>query len=284
MPRRATPPGACDCHAHVFGPHAEFPLSPNREFTPPECLLPRYLRMLGALGVERAVIVHPSVYGTDNRASLAAIAAMGDRARGVAIIAPGISDADLERLHEGGMRGVRMSSVVRGGATPDMMESLAPRIAALGWHLVLHVRKADELPGLTSRAAKLEVPVVFDHLGGATSQDGVDSPGFRALLAHLERNDQAWVKISSFYRRSSEPKPWRDMAPLARALIETRPDRVLWGSNWPHPHYDGPMPDDADLLDVLLDWAPDEAARRAMLVDNPAKLYGFPNSQEADHG
>lgn len=277
-PQLAAPPGACDCHAHVFGPHALFPLSPNREFTPPECLLESYLRMLEVLGIERAVIVHPSVYGTDNRASLAAIAAMGSRAKGVAIVSPDVSDAALEALHQGGMRGLRMSSVVRGGATLDMMESLAQRVVPFGWHLVLHVRSAPELPGLTARAAKLDVPVVFDHLGGVKAEDGVNSPGFRALISHLKDSDRAWVKISSFYRRSSQGKPWKDMAPLVRALIEARPDRVLWGSNWPHPHYDGPMPNDADLLDVLLDWASDEAVRRAVLVDNPAKLYGFTSS------
>ena len=275
-PRVAYPPGATDCHAHIFGPAARYPLSARRGYTPPDCLLAEYRHMLATIGCTRAVLVQPSVYGTDNRAHLDALAEAGPAFRMVAVLEPDVPAAELKRLHAAGVRGVRFNLVSKGGGTAEGLARMAARIAALGWHVQVFAT-ADTLARLEPELARLPVPVVIDHMGHVTTELGLAHAGFQALL-RLLRGGNAWVKLSGAYRTSREPRaPFADVVPYARALIEAAPERCVWGSDWPHPSvYDRPVPNDGDLADLLADWAPDAALRRRILVDNPAALYGFP--------
>jgi 2-pyrone-4,6-dicarboxylate lactonase len=268
------PPGAVDCHAHVFGPQATFPFSPERSYTPEDCTVADYAGLLHSLGIARCVIVHGGAHGTDNRCTLDAIRQLGARARGVAVIRPGLGRAALDALHAGGMRGCRISTVVRGGASFADLEALAQETHPLGWHLVLHLHQSAELPNLVPRLKALPNDFVIDHLGHVLGSEGVASPGFAALLALLE-TDRCWVKLASLYRSSSVPYPHLDMLPLIHAVVKARPDRVIWGTNWPHPICPGPMPNDADLVDLLPSWIPDAQTRSRILVENPSRLYGF---------
>jgi predicted TIM-barrel fold metal-dependent hydrolase len=269
------PPGATDCHAHVFGPAGRFPYAEPRSYTPPDCLLAQYRHMLATVGVERAVLVQPSVYGTDNRNHLEALAEAGPAFRMVAVLDEAVGDGELARLNEAGVRGVRFNLVTKGGIPLDGLERMALRLAPLGWHLQLFV-EIGTFAMIESRLAALPAPIVVDHMGGATPGQGLHHPGFQALL-RLVRGGNTWVKLSGAYRVSAQPEPpFSDVVPIARALIEAGPERMVWGSDWPHPIVaDRPMPNDGDLVELLADWAPDEAQRRRILVDNPARLYGF---------
>ncbi len=272
-PSWRAPALACDCHFHIFGPYDRFPLDAGRHYDPQAALIPHYLRVAEALGIGRMVIVQPSVYGTDNRCSLDAAAQFGlDRARVVAVVDPAIDDAALRALHDGGTRGVRFNAVSGNGTPIEELEALARRIAPLGWHLQVYA-SGDQLPELGPRLAALPVEVVIDHMGGVRAADGVDAPGFQALL-RLLGSGRAWVKLCG-YRISSAGPPFDDVAPFARALIAAAPERCLWGTDWPHPSLSEWMPEDGALLDLLGDWAPGEALRRRILVENPARLYGF---------
>jgi 2-pyrone-4,6-dicarboxylate lactonase len=279
-PRRPVlraPPGTCDCHAHVFGPEARYPYSPKRGYTPPDAPFEAYRRMHETLGIERGVLTQPSVYGTDNRAIIDAVARDPENLRAVAAVDADISDGELRRLDDTGVRGVRINLVDKGGmpfATFADFERFASRIADLGWHVefLVHVH---EFPDLAPRFRALPVDSVVGHLGYMRTSEGLDHPGFRQFL-DLVAEGRCWVKLSGAYRVTTlERAPYKDVAPFARALIEARPDRMLWGTDWPHPICKIPMPNDGDLLDLLLDWSPDEATRRRILVDNPARLYGF---------
>jgi len=274
-PRVRPPAGACDTHAHVFGPVWRYPYTPNRSFTPPDCPLEDYLAMLDVLGVERGIIVQPSAYGTDNTATLDAIARSGGRCRGIALAEPDVPDAELRRLHEGGMRGLRMTTVVKGGVSPEHLLPLADRIADLGWHLLLHIDTIDELVDLAPQIRAARCPVLVDHLGRIKGDQPLSAPGFQTLLELLLDTDHCWTKVASVYRNSRSGPPYDDMRDKARAVVAARPDRVVWGSNWPHPHHHGAMPNDGDLLDTVMAWLPDPAVRRQVFADNPAKLYGF---------
>jgi predicted TIM-barrel fold metal-dependent hydrolase len=277
-PAHALPARACDCHAHILGPRSRYPYSAQRVYTPPDCLLEDFRRMLDALGLERAVLVQPSVYGVFNTVMLEALARAPARFRGVAVVPPDIDDAELQRLQQRGVRGVRVNVVdVRNraaGALPlDDLRALALRIRPLGWHmeLLLHV---DEFPELDRTLADFPVDVVLGHFGYMQAGRGTNAPGFQALL-RLLRAGRTWVKLTGPYRISGAALPHPDVAPLAHALAQAAPDRLLWGSDWPHVMLKGAMPNDADLVDLLAAWLPDEALRRRLLVDNPAKLYGF---------
>jgi predicted TIM-barrel fold metal-dependent hydrolase len=273
-PSFAMPSGACDTHAHVFGPQALFAFSPERNYTPEDCTLEDYEQLLSRLGVQRCVIVQGGAHGTDNRVTLDAIRRLGARARGVAVIRPGLGRAQLNALHDGGMRGCRLSSVVRGGAGFEHLEALARETAEFGWHLVLHLRASAELVDLMPRLLALPNPIVVDHLGHVLGREGVRAPGFAALMKLLG-SDRCWVKLASLYRSSSLPYPYDDMVPIVRHVLQERVDRAIWGTNWPHPIYAGVMPNDADLVDLIPRWMPSEAERRQVLVHNPARLYGF---------
>ncbi len=276
-PGIAVPPGACDCHAHICGPAARYPYAPQRIYTPPDALLGDYMAMLDTLGVERAVLVQPSVYGTDNSAMIEAMAAAGRRFRGVAVIDEDTSDDEIERLHDTGVRGIRLNLVDvadPGGDIPLAAATrLAERIAPRGWHveLLIHV---DDYPDLDTMFAGFPAPIVFGHLGYMRPGRDAAAPGFQALL-RLLAGANAWVKLTGPYRISAGDLPYGDMLLLAHALVAAAPGRLLWGSDWPHVMVRKQMPNDGDLCDLLGDWIPDPDIRKTVLVDNPARLYGF---------
>jgi predicted TIM-barrel fold metal-dependent hydrolase len=277
-PRFILPPLACDSHAHILGPASRYAYSPARTYTPPDALLPAYEHLLKTLGVARAVLVQPSVYGTDNTAMLDAIKAGGAKFRGVAALANDISDRDIMRMHEIGVRGARLNIVDVKDRQPGtlplaQLNRLAQRIKPLGWHmeLLMHV---DEFPELDKMLEDFPVDTVYGHFGYVKTSQGIGNPGFRALL-RLMGAGKAWVKLTGPYRISAQPLPHADTDVFARALIAAAPKQVVWGSDWPHVHIKTPMPNNGDLCDLLGSWVPDETQRKQVLVDNPARLYGF---------
>ena len=275
-PKIRPPAGACCAQAHVFGPADRFPYAAGRGYTPPDAPIATYLKLLDTLGLDRGVIVHGSAHGSDNRASLDGIATAPDRLRGIAVVDPDITEGALEKLNAGGMRGIRLSTMLKGGVGSEQLMPMADKIKGLGWHIVLHVNDSKEIAELEDLLRNLPVPIVIDHLSRVRGGQGVDYIGFQSLLTLLRDTDHVWAKISSWYRLSDSGPPYDDMTPLARALIETRPDRVVWGTNWPHPIlWDHAMPNDTDLFDQFMDWAGDDATRHQVLVDNPVALYGF---------
>lgn len=273
-PKFRLPAGSCDCHVHVFGPHAQFPFSPQRSYTPEDCTFDDLKKMHGILGVDRAVIVHGGAHGTDNRVTLAALERDPKRLRGVAVIPSGLGRAVLQDMHRRGMRGCRMSTVVSGGASFAHLQSLSEETFDLGWHLVLHFHRSEELVEVAPLLKTIRSPFVLDHLARITGQEGVTSPAFETMMRLLD-TDRCWVKLASLYRLSSQPYPHMDMMPMIERVVSARPDRILWGSNWPHPICPVPMPNDGDLVDLIPLWFPDETTQRRVLVDNPAQLYGF---------
>jgi 2-pyrone-4,6-dicarboxylate lactonase len=281
-PRTRLPPGACDAHCHVFGPADRYPYAAERRYTPQDAPKEALAALHRRLGVERAVIVQASCHGTDNRAMLDAIAADPSRRRGVAIVDDTFAERDLEVLHQGGVRGVRFNFVRHLGGAPDIavVRRVLERIESLGWHVVLHLDAADIAP-LADLIAGLPVPFVIDHMGRVESAKGIEQSAFQALL-DLARRDGCWIKVCGAERIS--PPPYAAALPFGRALIAESPDRVLWGSDFPHPNLDH-VCDEADLVDLLPLFAPDAADRRRLLVDNPARLYGFPVgvNDAADH-
>jgi len=272
------PAGACDCHIHVFGPAVRYPFAAGRAYTPPEASFESYRTLvLERLGLGRIVLVQPSVYGTDNRAMLDAMANAGNgggpAVRGVAAIG-GEEESELAVLNAAGVRGVRVNRLFPGSEEIDDLDQLAARIAPYGWHLQLLIDVAED-PGAVERLARLPVPVVINHLGHMPATLGRDHPGFRALLGLL-RDGRAWAKLSAPYRLSAQDEPpYDDVRPLAEAILAAAPDRVVWGSDWPHPALSKPPPRPENLLDPLFDWIGDEDLRHRILVDNPARLYGF---------
>jgi predicted TIM-barrel fold metal-dependent hydrolase len=271
-PRRRAPAGAADCHMHVFGPAARYPWSAARGYTPADALLEDYAAVQARLGLERVVVVQPSVYGTDNRCTRDALVRLGPRGRGVAVLPAEVSFAELARLHAEGFRGARLNLVSPGGVPLDSLDLLAQKVAAHGWHLQFFA--GPDLLAHAERLAALPVELVFDHFGPLDPSEGVDQPAMRALLDLLGRG-RAWLKISGAYRVDHGASPWPAAKPLAALLLQEAPDRLVWGTDWPHPDLFGPVPDAGDLLDALWDWCGDEALYRKILVDNPARLYGF---------
>jgi predicted TIM-barrel fold metal-dependent hydrolase len=275
-PTLKPPPKACDTQAHVFGPASQFPYAEGRGYTPPDAPIDAYLRLLDTLGFDRGVIVHGSAHGSDNRVTLHGIATAPDRLRGVVVVEPDIAETELQAMDQGGIRGIRLSTMLKGAFGTDLLEAMADRIKAFGWHIVIHLNDVGEIVDLAPRIKHLPVDVVIDHLGRVRGGQGVGHPGFQALLGLLRDQDTVWAKLSSWYRLSDQGPPYDDMTPLAEALIAARSDRIIWGSNWPHPIlWDHPMPNDGDLFDQFMRWAGDDATRQRILVDNPAVLYGF---------
>ena len=275
-PKDAPLPGACDCHAHIFGPAHRYPYSPARKYTPPDASLEEYSHMLATLGLTRAVIVQPSVYGFDNRITLDAIQALGEDFRGVAVIDPdAITRAELEEMHGIGIRGVRVNQAYDPRLDMDYLHRVVEKIHPLGWHLQLFVN-INKIPNFKTKISRLPVEVVIDHMGFVATAEGLETERFQDFLALLEQG-KCWVKLSGAYRISGQGDiPYSDVTPFAKALVAANPGRCVWGTDWPHPHIDIPVPNDGDLLDLLSLWVPDEKQRNKILIDNPAQLYGFP--------
>lgn len=271
-PRLKAPPGACDTHMHIYD--GRYPTAPTALMTPPDASVAEYRRLQARLGIERAVVVQPTTYGADNRCTLEAIAALGGSARGVAVVGRNVADAELERLTAAGIRGIRFH-MLPGGALPwDILETMAARVRAFGWHVQLQL-DGRTLPEHQAMLRRLPGTLVIDHIGKFLNIVPVDHPGFR-VLARLVESGRVYVKLSAPYEFSKAgPPAYDDAGELAKALIAIAPERMLWASNWPHPSAHGGKPDDAMLLDTLLHWAPDDAARRLILTENPARIYGF---------
>lgn len=269
---------ACDCHAHICGPAALYPYFSKRIYTPPDALLPQYRALLNHLGIERAVLVQPSIYADDNRALLAALKEDLLHLRGIAVVDWEISEQDLEKMHHAGIRGVRCNIVDLAeakGVLPIMkLRYLADKIAPLGWHIefLMHV---NEFPDLDQTLRNFPVPVVLGHQGYLKTSLGVNDPGFQGLLS-LMREERAWVKLTGPYRISSQDRPpYSDTNPFAHALLDANSHQVIWGTDWPHVMVNGFMPNDADLLGLLNTWVPEPALRKRVLSINPARLYQF---------
>ena len=273
-PKLRLPPGACDSHFHVFGPRQRFPFAPERSYTP-TCDAPKetLFALHRHLGIERGVVVQSAAHGFDNSAAADLLAANRNY-RGIALLPAHTTGEELKRLDAQGFRGVRfhyMGHLGTGDAVEDVL-AMAKRLADIGWHLQIHMdgKRIAELSGALARAP---VPVVIDHMGRIDASEGLDSVPFRALLK-LMQNGHCWVKVSGSERISRQKAPWKDAAPFARKLVAEFGDRVVWGSDWPHPNL-SEVPDDGDLVDLIGQMAPTEAERRALLADNPRRLYGF---------
>jgi 2-pyrone-4,6-dicarboxylate lactonase len=271
-PKYAPPPGACDAHCHIFGPGARFPYAPERRYTPPDAPKEQLAALHRHLGFTRAVLVQASCHGHDNSAMLDAMAWSKGAWRGVAMLGDDVTECELERLHAGGTRGVRFNFVRHLGGAPDLgvIERVVARIRPLGWHLQVHL-DAEDLATYAGFLDRLPVPFIIDHMGRVAAAHGLQQNPFRELLALLKANSHAWVKVSGTDRVSSSGKPFHDAIPFAEALIEAAPQRVLWGTDFPHPNAN-PMPNDGELVDLFAAFCPKEL-RHCILVDNPTRLY-----------
>jgi len=271
-PRFKLPRGATDAHCHVFGPSAKFPYAPNRRYTPADAPKEMLRAVHDHLGVTRAVIVQASCHGIDNAAMLDCIASDPKRYRGVAIVNESFTDKDFDTLHSGGVRGARFNFVKHLGGAPDMavFNRVVDRIKGRGWHAVLHLDAPDIIP-LSAMIRNLPLPFVIDHMGRVPAKDGVDQPPLRALL-ELSRLENCWIKVCGAERISIPP--YDKAVPIAQAIVKAAPDRVLWGTDFPHPNPTHEA-DEADLVDLVPQYAPDAAIQKRLLVDNPARLYDF---------
>jgi 2-pyrone-4,6-dicarboxylate lactonase len=273
-PKLQLPRGACDCHAHVFGPQSRYPFLPHAGYIAPDASSGDFVRMLKTIGCERAVLVQPSVYGTDNSAMLDALRSGVFPFRGIAVIDEHVTDCELASMHEAGVRGVRINlAASTPGLTLDQAPRLAERLKELGWHLQFFI-DFKKYPDIEERLAKLPIDIVIDHFGRVNARDGVDAPPFRALLRLLKR-ENCWAKLMGVYFVSERAPGFPDVTALARAVVSTAPDRTVWATDWPHPMGLHQMPNDGDLADMLAEWIPDAVQREKVLVANPARLYGF---------
>ena len=274
-PRFTPPPLACDAHCHVFGPASKFPYAPDAPYWPPDAPFESIRKLHSTLGIERAVIVHASCHGADMRVTLDAIARSKGKYRGTAIIDPSYTEKQFREMHEGGIRGVRFNFVQHLGGRPDMafFDRTVARLQDMGWHLILHLDSTD-LVEFRRKFEAIPVPMVIDHMGRVKAADGLEQEPFRILLGFM-RNQNCWVKVCGAERVSSKGPPFDDALPFARALIDAAPDRILWGTDWPHPNVGKHMPNDGDLVDLFARMAPEPGLQRKILVENPARLYGF---------
>jgi predicted TIM-barrel fold metal-dependent hydrolase len=283
----AVPEGACDCHVHTFDPQ-HFPYAPTRPYTPEPVSVEELQALHKALHISRVIVVQTTVYGTDNRGVLDAMKKLGARARGVAVIDEKTPDSSLDEMDRAGIRGIRLNLETAGQTDPEIgrkrFQSAVERIKGRKWHIQIYAR-LTVIEGIKDLVAAAPMPVVFDHFGGMQAALGADQPGFSSLMTLL-RTGKAYVKISAPYRASTEAPDYPDVAPLARALVASNPQRILWGSDWPHPGT--PVPgrslaeitpffqiDDGHILNLLPKWVPDAATRKTILVENPARLYAF---------
>ena len=284
-PKWKLPPGACDTHAHVFGPPDVFPYAETRKYTPPAAPIEHYMNVMEITGLSRVVFATPTAHGYDNSGIIDAMAKLkakyGDCARGIANIDESYDDAALDKLHEAGFRGARFHLMDDRPGSQEFLDAHIPVLMKRNWILDLHVDPKDLLHH-EGYIRALPTVTIIDHMGRCRGADGIGQPGFQLLL-DLLKSDKIWVKIcslnkvSKMHRGEVQGLPYMDMVPLAKAVIAAAPDRVLWGTDWPHSNVlkPGGIPNEGDLLDLLLEMMPDEATRHRVLVENPARLFGF---------
>jgi 2-pyrone-4,6-dicarboxylate lactonase len=272
-PKLALPPGSWDTHCHVFGPKNTFPFAPTSNIDPADAPKEKLFALHAMLGIERCVIVQTAVHGIDNRVTEDALNAKGGTYLGVALLLPSVETSELRRLDQRGFRGVRYNFMkhIHRTASIDEVVALTQRLAEIGWHLQIHMEAAllaDMAPALTRSA----VPVVIDHIGRVDAALGLEQAPFQRLLRLMQSN-KFWVKVSGCDRITRTGPPYADAVPFARKLMSEFPDRVVWGTDWPHPNHHGPIPDDGKLLDLIAEIAPTPELLRRLMVDNPTRLY-----------
>ena len=275
-PALVLPPKATDAHAHVFGPVDRYPYAANRLYTPPPVFLEDYLAMHRVVGLARGVLVQTGLYSNDNSFIVDAITANPHRLRGIALIGETVTDAELRHLAASGIRGFRVNRTAKTGLSIEVARKLAERVKELGWH-VQFLLDVEDHPDLDKLLGSFATEVVIDHMGRPDPHRGVGAPGFQALI-RLLRSGRGWAKLSAPYRTSRQQPPYDDMTPFAHALVAAVPDRLVWGSDWPHVLLDTAMPNDGDLVYQIAVWVPDADIRRRILVDNAERLYGFERS------
>jgi 2-pyrone-4,6-dicarboxylate lactonase len=276
IPKFKTPPGTCDTHCHIFGPDSVYPYAKDASYIPPDAGLVAFTTLHVKIGAERAVIVNASCHGLDNSPVTDAIALSGGLYKGIGNVDETFGEKDIEALDKAGIMGCRFTFLKRLGRTPDMsaFHRVVNKIKSFGWHVVIYL-EPDTVPDFAPILSALPVPYVIDHMGTVkAAKGGTDQPSFLALLDLAKRDDKCWVKCTGLERSSAKGAPFHDAVPFAQKLVETLPDRVLWGTDWPHPNVPV-MPNDGDLVDLVPLYAPDPVAQRKLLVDNPARLYKF---------
>src|SRR5262245_57958961 len=273
-PKLKAPANACDCHMHIYD--ARFPTAPNATLRPADALVPDYRLLQQRIGTSRNVVVTPSTYGTDNSATLDGMAKIGPTARGVAVVDTSVTDDELKRLNGLGIRGIRFNLVQAGATTVDMLDPLSKRVADLGWHVQINLRP-EVLVQIEDVLLRASSPLVFDHLAHIPRNVGVEHAAFKTMRKLIDKGN-TWVKLSGAYQDTKiGPPTYADAKPIAQAYVKAAPERMVWGSDWPHPS-EKDKPDDAVLFDLLAEWVPDEAVRNRILVQNPETLYGFGRS------
>jgi 2-pyrone-4,6-dicarboxylate lactonase len=274
-PKLRLPSGACDAHVHVFGPRKRFPFAEGRGYTPSDAPKEMLFALHEFLGIEHCVIVQPACHGTDNAVTEDAVAATGGAYRGIAMVPVDVSAAELKRLAAAGLCGARFHYMrhLSKGAPIEQVVAFANRLADIGWHLQIHM-EASLIGELAPALKRSPVPVVIDHMGRVDAALGLEQPAFAALL-RLMNDATLWIKVSGADRITRQGPPYADAVPFARKLVAEFGDRVVWGTDWPHPNHTGPIPDDGALVDLIAEIAPTPAARQALLVDNPQRLYKF---------
>ena len=275
LPRLEAPANACDCHMHIYDP-ARFAMVPSPRVAPTNAAVGDYRLLQRRIGTTRVVIVTPRNYGTENAVTVDAITQFGSNARGVAVVRPSVGDSDLRRLHEAGVRGIRfsLSDPATAIVSIEMLDPLASRVAELGWHVQFNL-EGPQIVEWADRLRRLPTPMVFDHMGHPPPADGIRHPSHRVIRELIDRG-RTWVKLSGAYSNSRAGAPYPEATPVAQAFVTAAPERMVWGSDWPHPSEPPDRkPNDAMLFDLLTQWVPDETTRQRILVENPARLYGF---------
>ncbi|MGB6443870.1 MAG: amidohydrolase family protein [Xanthobacteraceae bacterium] len=273
IPAFTLPRGAIDTHTHIFGPASKYPFAADRTYSAPEAPLPMFRDVHATIGCDRAVIVNATIHGTDNRVVTDAIAAYPEQYKGLAVVADTISDSELDALNKAGMRGCRFAFLKRLGGVKDMaaFTRLAHRAAEIGWHIDVYLDPGS-VPDFAPILTALPTSYAIDHMGTTQAVKGLDDPGFQALLDLQRRDQKCWVKITGLESASAAGKPFHDAVPFAKALVDNAPDRVLWGTDWPHPNVKI-MPNDGEIVDLIPLYAPDAAVRRKLLIDNPTRFF-----------
>jgi D-galactarolactone isomerase len=273
LPKLKMPADACDCHHHIYD--SRYPIAPSATLKPGDAKVADYRLLQKRNGTTRSVVVQPSTYGTDNSCTLDGMAQLGATSRGVAVVDTSVTDAELKRLAGLGIRGIRFNLVQAGATTVEMLEPLSKRVNDLGWHVQIH-QLGDGIVKMEDILQRLASPIVFDHMGRIPKDVGVDHPAFKVIGKLIDKG-KTWVKISGAYMDTKVgPPTYADSTKLAQAFVKAAPERMVWGSDWPHPTEKADAkPNDAILVDLLTEWAPDEKTRNRILVDNPATLYGF---------